>query len=282
MTNIKRIELQFAPSSHGDDRPPVAVLVSIDGRAIALNEYLYARDGNSWREVHARSTMFDSTGAVSLIADRDLTGVRHTHGMKTVGLASLKNGLRYMGLQLGHLGQLVLPDALYADDGIICSHEKLNLVAASLAETAGIATLTAAYASCPEYPETCAAAIKTANVALSAIDVVLGQAIGDLANCLKLHPCGAPNEQTIGIPTGSGRMIPAPTADCAVDGTTPIDQVSGSGGRSSQPGSVDPVDPVGLGGSGSQDCYTLTYFSSWDGGNTWSITNQVTWCENQA
>ena len=193
----ENLRLLFVDHPLGGGRPPLAVEILKDGRPVAMNEYSYAPDGNGWRAVRSRSSLFDAKGKVTLIADQDLSRVRK--GPATASVGSARWFREEIGGGVALLAQLVQPDALYAqsiygyddypnygDGSGTCIREALNLAAATLAEAAAVAALTAAYASCVPSPETCVPLVLGAQAALAAADIFLGMAIADYYNCT--HP----------------------------------------------------------------------------------------------
>ena len=249
----EHLRLLFVDHPLGGGRPPLAVEILRDGRPVAMNEYSYAPDGNAWRAVRSRSTLFDAKGKVALIADQDLSRVRQGRAMASVGSAHWFREAIGGGAAL--LAQLVQPDALYAqslyDDGDYpdygdgsgnCIREALNLAAATLAEGAAVAALTAAYASCVPSPETCVPVVIAAQAALAAADIILGIAIADYYNCK--HP-----PPTYGGGGGGG------------DG-------GGYGGG------------AGGGGGGGGSCSYEVWEISYDGGSSWEYWGTFWTCQN--
>lgn len=246
--------MSLLPDSRGDGRPPRAAIVSRDGRLVVLTEYEYAKGDHGWHPTHSRSTMYDSIGHVHLVSDRDLSRVQMDENVAksgAIGLLPVR-----VNTVAARLGELAMPDALYAEDAVGCVKEGLLVVGTGLVEVAAIAAVTAAYGSCVENPN-CADTIRQAQVLLTAADIALGAATGDYWKCRHPDPC---NGDSPTITTTGSRMVPLPSRDCQVS----------SGGAGD-------VISVGGGGDG-VSCFDITYLESDDGGFTWYVYDTATVC----
>jgi hypothetical protein len=249
----ENLRLLFVDHPLGGGRPPLAVEILKDGRPVAMNEYSYAPDGNGWRAVRSRSSLFDAKGKVTLIADHDLSRVRR--GPAKVSVGSARWFREEIGGGVALLAQLVEPDAAYAqsfyysgdypdygDGSGDCIREAWTLAAATLAEAAAVGALKAAYVSCVPSPETCIPLVLAAQAALASADIFLGIAIADYYNCK--HPPSS----TYGYGGGGG---------------------GGYGGG-------------GGGGGGGGSCSYEVWEISYDGGSSWQYWGTFYTCQNMA
>lgn len=202
------LRLEFVDHPLGGGRPPLAVMILKNDRPVLLNEYTYERDGKGWRAVGSRSSVFDTNGKVSLIADKDLSRVSYGHATATVGSARwFKDGI---GGGAARLSQLVQPDALFAgpvepiDDG--CGLLLLTLIEKTAVEAVAVAALAGTIATCAT-PLTagCVLLIAAAQGALALTDIALGIAIANYYACQ--HPTAEPVAGSLGSGGGAGTGV---------------------------------------------------------------------------
>ena len=74
----RTIRVQVAEDSRGGGRPPVAAVLYDKDRPVVRIEYKYKPDGARWEVVSSRASMLDAAGRVTLVVDRDYSGLRWT------------------------------------------------------------------------------------------------------------------------------------------------------------------------------------------------------------
>lgn len=168
-------------------RPPRALLVSVNGRAVSLHQYTFDKLDGQWTPSHSRTTLFDSLGQVAAVAVNDFRATR-TH---RVGSAEDRAGqLGALASAVGSkVANLFTPQALFAaeEDEANCFREKMAVTVAEIGWSLALAGVIAAAGACATTIITCPGLIQ-AHIALGLADIALGIAFANLYVCQNPPP----------------------------------------------------------------------------------------------
>jgi len=239
------VRTDWVPNPKGGKRPPVAMLIYKKGLATALIEPSYVQTVTGWQPRRARTTVFDSTGAVSKIILSDFTNLE-----SQLASAGLVDRLAAGALRAaGTFGSLFRPDVLHAatqndaEDITRCLPQAAALALATAGLAIDLAALDAAITACAASVIACAALpLVYARVARSTA--------AELAAAALLAACWSADD------------------DCGQEGgNLPETYVAGAHSSSGQTAAASCTD--GAGGS-YEVCIDYQYEISFDGGVTWN------------
>lgn len=244
----KNIEIEVQDDPRGRGRPPLAVIVSVEGEGPVLVQFSRKRgpDGSGpSRLQHAQITAFDSTGRIRTVVEQDFAGLAPAPTLGLLG--GVKQRVACVGRNLrGMFSPTVLHaevrDVLSttADDGP-CSELANEVTVASVELTLALTALGIAGATCAGSGVTCLLALVAAGeVAIATWH--LSNATAALNACLAEQPPPPPSPPP-----------PPPTIGGGTSG--------GTGG-----------------GTGGGDCYLVIWEISFDGGATWEFLYSETVC----
>ena len=242
--NGKEIRAHLLDDSRGGDRPAAGVVIFVDDRIVAINQFSYKRDGSKWRVIGAVVTAYDSSGKPSSVSHHDLSDIKPAGSLVRVGMA--ERARCEVARARAQLAALMKPRELHAAgvgvdedltaEGGPCAFKAVAVAIAVAAEVAAIAfegaAITACIASVPILGIACPSVV-AATAAVAAATAAVGIAVSELNQCIIDNTKKPPPPR----PTGGG----------------------GSGG-------------------GGSTCLSIEWEISYDGGITWQYYETTVQC----